>query len=334
MLKEIFGRMKDSIIMSRIIALIIDLFVIGFVLSFVLLTLFRETFIAIGNYGVLIGFFITLIYFTFSNSNLFRGQSIGKRIMSIWVVNARGYYLNLPEAFFRALILASAIILLDIVYAGLPLNKVSVGIVDFVGNALMLVMIFFLMANRESRQSLHDLVTGSYVIKTNALYFTPSNEVTPKKKRLIRAILIGFAALNMLPLLKEIDQPQVQTALRSISSQVATLEGVASEPNVDIKLLLRGNEKVVVKAELSDYNFFDGNKLGAKVNYRESIVAQIKEIVNKHDIIKDRCDLLEISLSYHYGLHILDNNSLKIFESVDLRNDRASITLPNMLATR
>ena len=89
----------------RIGAFLIDAILLGFV-GFLLGLGFESTFVELGSWGRVVGFSIALIYFGCMNSRLFSGQTIGKKILKIKVVNLENESIGLARSFLRYSILA------------------------------------------------------------------------------------------------------------------------------------------------------------------------------------------------------------------------------------
>jgi uncharacterized RDD family membrane protein YckC len=125
----------------------------------------------LGPYGRLIGFCVCLIYFGFFNSNFGRGRTIGQRLAKIKVVDAQGDYISLGKSLIRAAILwlpmslnnlavpTSALLTQPVVFALLG------AIVFGLGGALVYLFLF----NKKSRQSIHDLIVGAFVVRSDTV---------------------------------------------------------------------------------------------------------------------------------------------------------------------
>lgn len=87
----------------RCFAFIIDLLVL-LSLGYGLLFLFFDSFHLLGIWTKFIGFFISLIYFSLLDSNFFKGQTLGKKLLAIKVVNNKGEYIGIIKSIFRSLI--------------------------------------------------------------------------------------------------------------------------------------------------------------------------------------------------------------------------------------
>ena len=145
---------------GRLLALGVDLgllFVVGSLLG----VLFADRLAQLGVWGRLVGFALVVFYFGLLNSRMGQGQTLGKRLLRVRVVDAKGELISLGRSLLRAAILG-AIFLLDSSMAGG--SWVVYGIVL----ALWLGLIYWYVFNRGTRQSLHDLAVGTYVVRDEA----------------------------------------------------------------------------------------------------------------------------------------------------------------------
>jgi uncharacterized RDD family membrane protein YckC len=149
----------------RLIAFFLDSIILGFA-GFISGLLLFNFYAHLGGWGRLLGFFIALIYFGFLNSSLGQGQTLGKRIMKIEVVNGSGDSIPLGRSLLRFTILGIPFFLNGApVPPDLARSPVGYGIAFIVfglGGAIIYLYIF----NRHTRQSLHDLIAGTFVTKT------------------------------------------------------------------------------------------------------------------------------------------------------------------------
>ncbi|WP_343610381.1 RDD family protein [Chryseobacterium oranimense] len=221
---------------SRVWALLIDSLILG-IFGYILGSVFENFFISLGEEAKLIGWFISLAYFSILNSKLNNGQTIGKKIMKIQVTDIEGRTVSLKTSFIRSLILTAPFFLNGFKITGSEtfsvVNIIQSMIIFTFGLGIMVFYIF----NKETRQSLHDIVAKTYVVQDRR-----NNTVTkmPQPKKL------PFYITGALLLLVVI------TSVYSYSS------------NSEIKKLLPVYEKVsqqdhVLRASIS-VNHFSGNK--------------------------------------------------------------------------
>lgn len=150
----------------RIGALFIDTLILG--VAGLVLGLFLESFfVQIGGWGRLVGFSIALIYFGVMNSSISGGQTIGKKALKIRVVDFNNAPLSLGKSLLRYVILA-----IPFSINGAQFSNEAM--LSFLMYPLSLILfggifsIFYLyIFNRITRQSLHDLVVGTYVVNAN-----------------------------------------------------------------------------------------------------------------------------------------------------------------------
>ena len=150
---------------NRILAFLID----SIILSFVGLILGKSAFdflARLGGWGCLIGFGIALLYFGLLNSSLGKGQTLGKRIVKIKVSDRSGKEISVARSFIRYAILGAPFFLNQAVIpqsAALTLIGYPICFIIFgIGGAIIYLYVF----NRRTRQSLHDLAVGTFVVKT------------------------------------------------------------------------------------------------------------------------------------------------------------------------
>mgnify|MGYP000114639143 CR=1 FL=1 len=147
----------------RIVALIVDTIVLslgGFALGLVL----ESVFIQLGSWSLLIGFFISLGYFGVMNSRLAEGQTLGKKLLGIRVVDGNNQTISLGRSLLRYCVYGIPFALqIDF----LPVDEGFFWLMYPIGALLVggsFSILYLYIFNRRTRQSLHDLVVGSYVV--------------------------------------------------------------------------------------------------------------------------------------------------------------------------
>jgi uncharacterized RDD family membrane protein YckC len=125
---------------------------------------------SLGQSGRLIGFTVALLYFGLMNSVPGGGQTIGKRWFGIRVIDRRGKALSPIRSISRYLVIAAPFFLNGVWFdadagsAG-PLTY-ALGILSgFVVFGGLGATVYLFIFNRRTRQSLHDLAVGSFVVR-------------------------------------------------------------------------------------------------------------------------------------------------------------------------
>jgi uncharacterized RDD family membrane protein YckC len=178
---------------QRFLAATIDGLVIG-VPTFLLGLVFFAQFARLGGWGRAVGFVIALAYYGFLNSKVGNGQTLGKRLVRIRVVNAQLAPISISRSFLRFFILGAPIFLSG---AAFPpqifrswIGDVAIGVIFGVGGSTLYLLVF----NRRNRRSLHDLFASTLVVRTEQTAQPASVGIWAGHYVVIGIILIAFFA--------------------------------------------------------------------------------------------------------------------------------------------
>lgn len=154
-----------GITLRRIAAFTIDLLILGIV-GFCLGLLFSEYFYRIGNWGRLIGFVIAFAYFVgCSCSRIGKGQTIGKKLLSIKVVDLDNQLVSFKTASVRY-----AFLLIPYYVSGMNLSVTLMVANWFVATVMTLVSVYlvitayFIVFNSSNKRTIHDYVSRTSVV--------------------------------------------------------------------------------------------------------------------------------------------------------------------------
>lgn len=187
------GRNCIASFRRRFFAFAIDSLILGAVGSLILV-LYTSEIIDLGWSARLIGLAIGIVYFAIQDSSICRGQTVGKRILGIRVVNESGGYISPLKAAARYVVLMLPPLCNNVVPDSTPLGlaAVSIAVVCLfgVGGSLLYLFLF----NRTTKQSLHDLVVRSYVTSTKAPFLRMP--ALPKIHRLLLPIPVILSVVG------------------------------------------------------------------------------------------------------------------------------------------
>jgi len=208
----------------RIFASTIDgclLGIIGIVLGLVL----GDWFASLGGYGRLLGLPIMVLYFGILNSHLGQGQTLGKKLMRIKVVDSQNQFLSLGKSVIRALILEVPSILNGMLLpAAILMSPVAIliGLLVFgLGGSIIYLYIF----NGKTRQSVHDLAVGSYVVKVDTLSVIPETAMS-KVHYIFPALLVILVMGFYLFVGQQLSKNQLMKELSSTQENLSALPKV------------------------------------------------------------------------------------------------------------
>lgn len=160
---EEFGVKWISGFWRRIGALLVDIIILG-VIGLGLGLVLEKQFVELGSWGRLIGFFIALVYFGVMNSKIYEGQTLGKKALKIKVVNADNQSIDVLRSFARYSVLGIPYFLNGAYFTNDNFSLYLLYLISIVVFCGSFSIIYLYIFNRVSRQSLHDLLVGTYVV--------------------------------------------------------------------------------------------------------------------------------------------------------------------------
>lgn len=176
----------------RPLALGTDFLILG-AIGFPLGEFWGDQFALLGSMGKLVGYTIALLYFSLFNSRFFQGQTLGKRLFGLVVVDKNRNFLSVHTTLLRSLLLLTPLLLAPFFtptpYRTMAVSTVINGLLVGWGSVIMYLYIF----NRQTRQSLHDLLCGSFVIRKKLDAPLPVPQLSQLHK--VIAVLILITAI-------------------------------------------------------------------------------------------------------------------------------------------
>lgn len=166
---------------TRIWALLIDSIILG-IFGFILGLIFKDFFISLGESAKAIGWIISLAYFTILNSKLYKGGTFGKKIMRIQVTDIKGNFIDVKTSFIRSLIFTTPFFLNGFKIPGVSSFSVITTIQAMIIFTIGLGIIVFYIFNKQTRQSIHDIISKTYVVRdhrNNEIGFMPKIRKLP-----------------------------------------------------------------------------------------------------------------------------------------------------------
>lgn len=206
----------------RIAAFVIDTLLLGLV-GFLLGLVFESVFVEMGGWGRFIGFGIALIYFGATNSRLFHGQTFGKKILKLRVVNADNQAITVGRSILRYVVLALPFILNGNQIFSSEMHSILVYPLSLIIFGGVLSVIYLYIFNRVTRQSLHDLVAGTYVVNAEA----EKQEVgSVWKVHLVLVSLLFIVAALAPAFTKNVEQSDLFKEMRAVQTALSNEDGV------------------------------------------------------------------------------------------------------------
>jgi uncharacterized RDD family membrane protein YckC len=282
----------------RLFAFCLDALLLGLVGWGIGLVAF-DALVALGNWGRALGFAVAMLYFGAMDSMLFAGQTVGKRLLAIKVVTAPGRPLGVGPSTLRAAIFCVPYFLngapIDMNGNGIWLTYLVTLIVFGVGASLVYLLLF----NRRTRQSLHDLAVGAYVVSSAA------DAAAGPRKPLWR-VHIGIVSAIL---------------VMAVAAPVALKRLAASQPFVDLISIQQGLLEIPYVRQASVYqgvNKISSSQHGTRTTHVLSSRVLLSRRVADLDALANRCaqvtlardpaaaneDFITVTIGYGYDIGI------------------------------
>lgn len=150
----------------RIVAALVDAIILGVAANVMALPFF-DTLSRLGAWGPLIGFCVALPYYGLLNSRAGNGQTPGKRLLHLQVVNANGETISVTKSLVRYAVLIAPFLLNEMTLPITRTPKFVFYLISVIVFGLGSMTIYLVLFNRRTRQGVHDLAVGSYVAEAD-----------------------------------------------------------------------------------------------------------------------------------------------------------------------
>ncbi len=265
---------------------------------------FFYQFAALGPYGKLVGFCIAAVYFTFFNSSIGGGQTLGKRVLKIKVINKNGILLNPIISFLRFCILGVPILLGDLLFLNYnAYTPIGIFFKPILMIALPIVSIYLVIFNLRTQQTLHDLIAGSYVVHRNITQINERKYIWGGHLGVSLLILGVFLvlSLNNLHFLKT---SQVQEEL-TVKSKIEKLTQ-SWKVSVLRGTIQRGSDQKNYYSAKFTIPAFDKDevKTGFAKKGKDVMLAEVAHVILKNIPEAEQADFMSISVVYGFEIGI------------------------------
>ena len=303
----------------RLAAFLIDVLFLG-ILGLALGSAFFDFFAGLGSWGRFIGFFVALVYFGLADSALTKGQTLGKRLMRIRVISTRGTPLNPGHAALRYVIVGVPYFL-----NGLPLDWQSHGewlfsLLSLLVVGLGLSICYMYVFNRRTRQSVHDVLTESYVIRASISEGPPS--ISPWKGHFVVVALV-LAASALAPLL--VSRLANVTPFKGL---LALQQAIQADPEVRYASVIKGESHFfsVQSGSRTTRDLLSRVVLARKIQDCDGFANRVAGIILAKYPEASGMDALRITVAYGYDIGIASSwtNQLFDFSPAQWRNRLAT----------
>lgn len=275
----------------RLGALIVDLLLLG-VAGWLIGFFLFDTLARMGDWARVIGFVIALAYFGLLDSRLFAGRTPGNRLLDVRVVNASGSSLSIPRSLSRYTVL-SAPFFLNYLSIGKPSLAISLVLSVVVLGGILSITYLYLF-NRRTRQSLHDLAVGSYVVRGESEGSTTAIPALWRGHLVVVGVIFALCLVGALVGTHFVKSP-------TFAPLVATQQAIEALPNVqtagvvDGVSWLNGSRNTYLSARL---------RLATPGIEDEAFARQVAQLIFKNNPDAASRSAITVDLVYGFDLGI------------------------------
>jgi uncharacterized RDD family membrane protein YckC len=252
--------------------------------------------VALGDWGRAVGLAISLVYFGAMDSELSGGWTLGKRILGIKVVTAKGTPLSVSASTLRAAIFCIPYFLNGAsIDAGVITSWLLVFVVFGVGVSIAYLLLF----NRRTRQSLHDLAVGAFVVSTKTGgSFGENSRVWPAH---FGAVGIILTAALVLPYFVQ----RLSTSV-PFAELVSAQQALQKVPDVRHATAVISTSKFFGKGQsaTATHMFISNITLSRRVTDFDSLANRLAKVILEHDPSAEKENVIAISIHYGYDIGI------------------------------
>ncbi len=298
---------QDTILASRlqrIGAFVIDNIVIG-IIGFLSGLLLADFYMSLGNYGRLIGFAAVLVYFTFSDSFFFAGQTIGKKIMGIKVVNCQSKLISIQLSFARSLIYSFTVLLNGLTLSN-PKYAYIILFTSFILFSICLFELYYFFLYKKTGRFFHDVLSKTFVVKQ-------SNGTIPIKvsRKIVRwSLIIPVIAVFLITI------TNYMTPALQINDMVVLANSIQTKLPLNNAMVTRGVTRFYGTDGSSETKYVAITALKKnKTDSNENLAVEIARIAISSGFSFQKEEILSIQINTGYDIAIARNITYESFRS-------------------
>ncbi|MEH6542495.1 MAG: RDD family protein [Porticoccaceae bacterium] len=297
----------------RVGAFFIDSILLG-VIGLLLGLALEDLFVEVGGWGRLIGFAIALPYFGIMNSKIAGGQTIGKRVLKLRVVNSENQPIDIIRSFIRYSVIGVPFFLNGAQFTNEALLSFWLYPLSFIVFGGFFSLIYLYIFNRVTRQSLHDLAVGTFVVNAGVSE-QKLGSIWKPHLYIVGALFVTAAVVPSFT--KTLSQSEPFKGL--LATQIA----LTNNAEVNYAAVSYGKSTFVSASDETNVTSYVGSKIFLKTNTVSNVELArelAKIILNNYPQAKNK-NLIQVNLRYGYDIGIASkwNNHSYSFDPGELQ---------------
>lgn len=299
----------------RIGAFAIDTILLG-VVGLGLGLVLEKQFVQLGGWGRFVGFFIALLYFGLLNSRVSGGQTVGKKLVKIHVVDGDDRSIDVFRSFARYSVLGIPFFLNGAQFTNDAMTSFWIYPISLIVFGGLLSVAYLYIFNRVTRQSLHDLLVGTYVVNAGS----QRAKIDPVWRPHLIVVAVLLVAGALFPVFtSKIAQNE---PFRDLLPAQAAL---AQHPSVTYVAVSSGTSTTTsVRSETKTTTYLSARAFLQTDTVSDTDLArQLATTLANNHANSQHMDVIQIILSYGYDIGIVSSwtNYSHTFEPADLTGE-------------
>ncbi|WP_191017762.1 RDD family protein [Treponema zioleckii] len=305
---------------DRLFAFAIDMFILKQALALSALAL-GDFYARLNSWGKVLGALIALVYFGLGDSKLFGGQTLGKLAMGIRVADKHCEGISVQKSLVRSFWLFFRVTLNAPSFSSSKYILILF-LEGFVFYSIWFLELYFFIVNRGTRQSLHDLIAGTFVIEAESkgeISFVNKKKAIYCSLVLVEFVFAGAICITLAAQKFGFDQSlkvqsQIQEALPVYSTSIRHSktkregDGTESGKKLSIRTCLKNNASDI-----------------------KAIARQIGKIVSESGLASED-ESCSLKICYNgYDLGILENYDTKSYSVGNIEQLEIMFTINSIL---
>lgn len=223
---------SPAVVWRRFLAYVVDVLALN-VLGYGVGATFFLQLARMGAWGRLFGFGITVLYFSLFDSSFGNGQTIGKALLRVRVIDAKGSTIPIAKSFLRAIIFSIPFFLYRIRLPGARTPWIISELVLLTMLWLESSIIFPILFKNSARQGIHDLVARTVV--ADASDDGPIGEEHLRRSRwIILGVLLLVISISQIAASLELRKIPPSAEMRQDEQVIEYVSGVQRAQVLDV----------------------------------------------------------------------------------------------------
>jgi uncharacterized RDD family membrane protein YckC len=268
----------------------------------------------LGPLALLLGFCLALAYFAILDSGIGSGQTLGKRLLRLKVVNAQGSLIKWERSAARYTFFALPYFLIGLRFPIESTPWIIPFLISFIAFGIGGSTLYLLVFNRRTGQGLHDVTMGTYVVESGASGPLTTEQIWGMHWWAISSFLL-LLTLTALSKGVSINWHQKSGHVYQDEEDARLIEKLGGVQTSEVRVLgsNRSDRGAILNLLPKKKRAIVTVQWTGEAGDRQSIADQAARIILQNDPRVEKQDLIRIEVGRVYDLGIASGNDYQTF---------------------